>query len=546
MRRGYQLPRPDPDAGNAWTGFEWDIGESYNIASVALARADTAPNATALRHRPLKGSPTTLTYQTLDEASDAVAGFLEEQGIERGDRVAVCLPQCPELLITHLGIFKHGAVSVPLSMLLGADSLSYSIEDSGASLAIVDSQRIDDVIEAADVRTLSIEPGEYSASTLGGLDDLIRHENHGTPIQTSPDDPALILYTSGTTGEPKGVVQGHQYLAGSLPSYQAWFELFDDATAHSARVWTPAEWAWAGALFDVVFPTLAMGGTLVSQERRSGFDPASALTLIENETITHTFMPATALQRIRGKTDPAEYDLSSLDVVMSGGESLPSPLLSWAREELAPAVHETYGQTEANALVGNCSAAYEVRPGSMGRAYPGHDVLVVDEDGLEMDAGDIGEIAVRLPDPVVFNEYWDNEAATEEKFDGNLFLTGDLAVRDDDGYFWHRGRKDDLIITSGYRVSPLEVEDALQSHSAVANAVVGGVPDSDRGERVKAYIVPENETTADDTLIGALQDAVRSELGAYKVPREIEFIEEIPETRSGKADRSVLFSTEDS
>ncbi|WP_114579443.1 AMP-binding protein [Saliphagus sp. LR7] len=545
MTRGYRLPRPDPDADDPWTGFEWNLGESYNIASVALERANAEPDATALRHHPLKGSPTSLTYQALDEAADALAEFLEEQRIERGNRVAVCLPQCPELLITHLGIFKHGAVSVPLSMLLGGDSLSYSIEDSGASLAVVDSQRISDVVEAADVEAHSVKPGEYSATTLGGLDDLTPCKTHITPGKTAPDDPAIILYTSGTTGKPKGVVQGHRYLAGSLPGYQAWFEMFDDATARSARVWTPAEWAWAGALFDVVFPTLAMGGTLVSRERRSGFDPAGALSLIEDEAITHTFMPATALQRIRRDTDPSEYNLGSLDVVMSGGESLPRPLLSWAREELAPSVHETYGQTEANALVGNCSAAYDVRPGSMGKAYPGHDVLVVNEDGREVDTGHIGEISVRLPDPVVFNEYWDTEAATEKKFNDDLFLTGDLAIRDDDGYFWHRGRKDDLIITSGYRVSPLEVERVLQSHSAVGNVVIGSVPDSERGERVKAYLVLGNETTADDTLVETLKDAVRAELGAHKVPREIEFIDEIPETRSGKADRSALFSTED-
>lgn len=543
MTRGYRFPELDPDAVNVWAGFEWELGESYNIASVSLDRAYSAPNAIALRHRPLGGSPTTLTYEALDEASDAVAGYLKEQSIGRGDRVAVCFPQCPELLIAHLGIFKVGAISVPLSMLLGIDSLSYSIADSQASLAIVDSARVDDVAEATDIRILSVEPGEYSASALGGFSDVIRHETETrvTPTRTAPDDPALILYTSGTTGKPKGVVQGHQYLAGSLPSYQAWFELFDEATAHSARVWTPAEWAWAGALFDVVFPTLAMGGTLISKERRSSFDPAGALSLIENEAITNTFMPATALQRIRGESDLAEYDLDSLDIVMSGGESLPSPLLSWTQTELAPTVHEAYGQTEANALVGNCSAAYEVRPGSMGKAYPGHDVIVVDEDGQEVATGEIGEIAVRLPDPVVFNEYWQDDAATEEKIDGDLFLTGDLAVKDSDDYFWHRGRKDDLIITAGYRVSPLEVEEVLQAHSAVVTAVVGGIPDSDRGERVKAYIILEDDATADDALAETLQNEVRSELGAYKVPREIEFIEEIPETQSGKADRSALF-----
>lgn len=177
----------------------------------------------------------------------------------------------------------------------------------------------------------------------------------------------------------------------------------------------------------------------------------------------------------------------------------------------------------------------------MGKAYPGHDVFIVDEVGEAVPDGDVGEIAVRLPDPIVFEGYWRDEAATDAKFDGDLFLTGDLAVRDADGYFWHRGRKDDLIVTAGYRVSPLEVEEALQSHPEVAAAVVGGVPDEERGERVKAYVVLIAAATPGDALVETLQNAVRAELGTYKVPREIEFIEEIPETRSGKADRSALF-----
>jgi|AntDeeMinimDraft_4_1070355.scaffolds.fasta_scaffold00099_38 acetyl-CoA synthetase len=540
MNRGYHLPRPDRGATDPWAGFEWRIGETYNIGAVALASAETDPAATALRHLPLDEPPTRLSYGELKEATDAVAAGLRDRGVERGDRVAVCLPQCPELLLAHLAIFELGAVSVPLSMLLGADSFRYSLDDSETTLAVVDAVRAGEV-GPLDVETLSVDPGGYADSPLGGFRDAVHRGATVEPVSTAPDDPALVLYTSGTTGKPKGVVQGHSYLAGGLPGYQAWFELFDDAAARSARVWTPAEWAWAGALFDVVFPALATGGTLVSRERRSGFDPTGALSLVAAESVTHTFMPATALQRIRGEADPAAHDLDALAVVMSGGESLPRSLLVWARDELAPRVHETYGQTEANALVGNCTAAYEVRPGSMGRVYPGHDVVVVDEDGSEVETGETGEIAVRLPDPVVFERYWGDEAATAEKFDGGRFLTGDLGMVDDDGYFWHRGRADDLILTSGYRVSPLEVEAALQAHPDVAAAVVGGAPDPERGERVRAYVVVADDASANDALAETLRDRVRSTLGGYKVPRDIEFLDALPETRSGKADRSALF-----
>lgn len=539
--RGYALPQPSLDAEDPWEGFEWQLDRPYNIATVALAVAENSPDRTALRHVPLDEAPTGITYQELDAASDAVAADFRDRGVSRGDRVAVCLPQCPELVVAHLAALKLGAVVVPLSMLLGAESFEYSLANSGTSLLVLDRKRAETVDSPDAVTTVVTDPGGYGNSHLDGFSLSVTARQSVSTVETLPDDPALVLYTSGTTGKPKGIVQGHQYLAGSLPGYQAWFQLFDDEEGSAARVWTPGEWAWAGALFDVVFPTLAMGGTVVSRERRSGFDPGKALSLIANEAVTHTFMPATALQRIRREATVDEYDVTSLEVVMSGGESLPTPVYNWARAHLAPVIHETYGQTEANALVGNCTAAYDVRPGSIGRPYPGHDVLIVDEEGAEVPTGDVGEIAVELPDPVVFREYWQSEAATAEKFRDGLFLTGDLAVEDEDGYLLHRGRKDDLILTAGYRVSPLEVERALENHPAVVDAVVGSVPDPERGQRVEAYIVPSTDATRHDDLADAIRSSVREDVGAYKIPREITFVDSLPETTSGKTDRSALF-----
>jgi acetyl-CoA synthetase len=541
MNLGYRLPAPNPDAADPWDGFEWRLGDEYNIAAVGLASADDDGGRTALRHVTVDGDRHRFTYAELSAAADATAAAFERAGIGPGDRVGVCLPQCPELLVAQLAAFERGAVVVPLSMLLGDDSLSYSLTHSEATALVVDERRHGALDRSLDAEPIVVSPGGYERGPLGGL---AAHANLGETaarVATAPDDPALVLYTSGTTGKPKGVVHGHRYLAGSLPGYQAWFELFDEAAARRARVWTPAEWAWAGALFDVVFPTLAVGGTVVSRERRSGFDPDRALSVVEGERVSHAFMPATALKRIRSAAAVDEWDTSSLAVVMSGGEKLPEPVLSWTERRLAPVVHEAYGQTEANALVGNCRAAYPVRPGSMGRAYPGHDVVVVDGVGERVPDGEVGEIAVRLPDPVVFLGYLGDEAATAEKFDGDAFLTGDLAVRDADGYFWHRGRTDDLVLTAGYRVSPLEVEAALESHPDVADAVVGGVPDADRGQRVKAYVEPAAGVDADDALAESLRASVREELGAHKVPREVEFVDAVPETRSGKADRSALF-----
>jgi acetyl-CoA synthetase len=544
MTRGYTLSEPTTGEDDPWDGFDWRLGESYNIATVALSAAGAAPERTALRHRPTEGRVVTLSYGELDSRSDAVAASLRDHGVARGDRVGVCLPQCPEAVVTHLAAFKLGAVVVPLSMLLGAESFEYALEHTGTSMLVVDQARVGDLESEPDApTTVTVEPGNYERSTAGGLAPYASSGATVSTAPTSPDTPALILYTSGTTGTPDGVVQGHEYLAGSLPGYQAWFHLFGDTVARDAQVWTPGEWAWAGALFDVVFPTLAVGGTVVSRERRSGFDPKAALALLDDAGVTHAFMPATALRQIRRNADPIRYDLSSLAVVMSGGESLPDSLGKWATRRLAPTVHEAYGQTEANALVGECTAAYASRSESMGRAYPGHDVRVVDEDGDEVSPDDLGEIAVGLPDPVVFQGYWRDDVATEEAFRDDLFLTGDLAVRDAEGYFYHRGRKDDLIVTAGYRVSPLEVEAVLESHQTVADVVVGGVADPERGERVKAVVVPADETAPGDaeSLGKSLRHAVRAELGAHKVPREGTFVDALPETRSGKTDRSALF-----
>jgi len=530
--------------------FEWRIPERYNIATEAVGPSERDDERMALLHTDDRGDTHRFTYGELRHAAAALQTRLREAGIGRCDRIVLCFPQSPELLVSHLAVYRLGGVAVPLSMISGTESFRYRLDHADATGAIIDVERAEtfsDPLDGVDLNfVLSVElDTDYNGRhrPLGGLARHVSGDEVEVVADTAPDDPALVVYTSGTSGKPKGVVQGHQYLVGTLPGYQLWFELFGET--HDERVWTPAEWAWAGALFDVVFPTLAMGGLVCSRVRRRGFDPSVALNHIASRRVSRLFLPNTALWHLEDRADVDVYDLSSLSVVMVGGEKLSAPLLRWATDALCVSVNESYGQTEANALVGNSSALFDPVPDSMGRPYPGHKCRIVDEDGTQVRPGETGEIVVRSPDPVLFLRYWDDPDTTAAAFtDDGWYRTGDLATRDENGHFYFQGRKDDLIITSGYRVSPTEVEIALAESPLVSEVAVAGVPDPERGQRIKAVVIPVDDIDGDWDQIGdRLRAHVRETLGAYKSPHEIEFLDDPPETRTGKLDRSELFAT---
>ncbi|WP_207592699.1 AMP-binding protein [Halomontanus rarus] len=572
---GYSLPTPDGTTTyeEVLAGFEWDLPETFNLGTVVDTNDETPPETTALVHVDDADETHRFTYGEFEAAATALGSHLVDAGLEAGDRIALCFPQSPELLVAHLATYRIGCLAVPLSVILGEDSLSYTIEHSDATALLADarvSDRFESTLADRDFDyELAVDLGGVDAETgdgeryadpnrhLGGYAGYVPADADHEVIPTAPADPAIVVYTSGTSGKPKGVVQTHQYVIGALPSYQCWFHCFE--STHRERVWTPAEWSWAGALFDVVFPTLALGGTVVSRVRRSGFDPERALELVERRRVSRAFMPPTALWQIRQHADPSARDLDSLEVVMCGGEKLSAPLARWAERELDVVVNESYGQTEANALIGNCRALFESREDSMGKPYPGHECRIVDEEYRPVEPGEVGQIALELPDPVLFDGYWNDEAATEECFADGLYLTGDLATQDEDGYVHFAGRADDLIITAGYRVSPAEVESALCTAPGVTEAAVGGVPDEERGQRIKAYVLLEGgrggesengsegdggtDTGGEDGRPTAedLRQHVRERLGAHKAPREVVVLDEPPQTRTGKLDRSALF-----
>ena len=525
--------------------FEWNLPPEYNAAHDLLRKHDDATN-TALVERTPDGYRR-FSFADLDERSDRVADALATHGVERGDRVAVVLSQQAENPVVHLACWKLGAISLPLSVLFGPDALAYRLRDSDAKVAVVDvdvAETVRDVAEECpDLERVFVAPGpgeETDAERT--FADLEAAGRPGfDPVDTTPDTPAIVMYTSGSTGPPKGVLHRHALWAGTCPSFLAANELdVDDSVFY-----TPADWAWIGALGNVVFPPWHYGQTVVCN-KTGGFEPDEAYRIFDECDVTNAFVPPTALRMMQNAGNPDRFDLS-LDVVVAGGEALTSELRDWFDDALPDVtVNEIYGQTEANVFVCTCHEWFDVPPDSSGRATPGHEVTVLDPDSeATVPPGEVGEIAVAYDDdPMVYVEYWNAPDRTAESRTGRWHRTGDLGYRDQEGNYWFKARKDDVIITSGYRVGPGEVETTLLEHPAVAQAGVIGVPDESRGERIKAFVQTTRDVEDDDALRSDLREWVRDRLAEYEYPREIEFVSEFPQTTSGKLKRDELRNRE--
>ncbi|SDG34111.1 acyl-CoA synthetase [Halorientalis regularis] len=539
---------PDFDSyEQARDAFEWDLPDGYNLAH-DLVRKHEDRERPALYQAYPDDRRETYTFRDLDERSNRVANALRDRGVERGDRVAVAVPQKPSNPVTHLACWKLGAVSLPLSVLFGPDALRTRLDDSGASVVVADASVLDDVVavreDCPDLEHVVAVDGEDHPSGVEAFAAVERSGDEAFEIVDSDaETPAIIIYTSGSTGPPKGVLHTHGVWAGHCSAFYMYFEtdVFD------ATYWTPADWAWIGALGDVLFPAWHYGQPVVGYPMGS-FDAGTAFELLAEFGVTAAFLPPTAIRMLMSVDDPAEqYDLA-LKTISSGGEPLTPEILDWAREQLdGVVVNELYGQTEANLLVSNCREWFPAQAGSMGKPVVGHDVAVIDQEtGARLDDGEVGEIAVAYgDDPVIFREYWNRpektEAATVEGPDGTVWhCTGDLGYRDDDGYFWFKSRTDDVIITSGYRVGPGEVESAILEHPRVEQVGVVGVPDDTRGEIIKAWIQPVDGDAGDDTLREEIRDLVRNRLAEYEYPREIAFVDDLPTTTTGKIQRRKL------
>ena len=527
------------DYASLYERFAWDLPHTYNIGVGICDRNAYDRSKLALIHDRGYGNVEKWTFFELKRASDRFANALRGLGVERGDRVAVLLTQSPELPITHAAAYKLGAVVVPLFKLFGEDALRFRLEDSGAKVLVTGPDHHEISATLRD-ETESLEHVVLAGGEGAGAEDLyglIGGASSGfVPEATAPSDPAIIIYTSGTTGEPKGALHGHGILFGHLPGVALPHDL---APRKGDLFWTPADWAWIGGLFDVLMPALHWGIPVVSYPTK-GFDPEEAFGLMERWGIRNVFLPPTALRVMRGMENPRGHWELDLETLACGGEPLEEATFEWVKEELGVVVNEFYGQTECNLVLSNCNAIAPARPGSMGRPVPGHRVAVMDGEGNELPAGEEGEVGVKRPDPVMMLGYWNNEEETKKKFVGDWLMTGDVASVDEEGYFRFSSRNDDLIISAGYRIGPAEIEDALARHQDVAMAAAVGKPDEDRGQVVKAFVVLREGRSGGEGLASELQNLVRNRLGAHEYPREIEFVDELPTTPTGKIQRNVL------
>lgn len=525
--------------GSNWAAmraeFRWQVPEYFNIAERCCdSWAGANPDRVALTHVGADGRAQDWSYGQLKDASGRLAASFAARGVGRGDRVAVLLGQGPEVLISHFAAMKLGAVGLPLFTLFGPDALAFRLRDSSARIVVTDRDNLDKVLslqaELPDLAEIYLidggaEPARDFWAEIAAARPL-------AAVNTRADEAAILIYTSGTTGPPKGVLHAHRVLLGHLPSVELHHEGFPQP---GDKGWTPADWAWIGGLFNLALPCLYYGVPLVSHRMRK-YDPEAAYSLIARHKVKNLFMPPTALKMMRQVPVPAGVNIRSIS---SGGESLGAELLDWASTTLGAAVNEVYGQTECNLVLSSCVGTMQVRPGAMGLAVPGHEVAVIDAEGFEVAPGITGEIAVKRPDPSMFLGYLNLPEKTAEKFTGDWMRTGDLGVRDEDGYFTFVARDDDVITSAGYRIGPSEIENCLTGHQDVVMAAVIGVPDPVRTEMVKAVVVLRDGADRQG-LAKALTQLVRDRISPHVAPRLVEFVDSLPMTSTGKIMRREL------
>lgn len=488
--------------------FRWDFPARLNMADQCLAHP-----AEAVAVIEYDGSPRPVTFGDLTAMTDRLAHALASAP---GDRVAVLRTQSAWTAAAHLAAWKSAAISIPLFKLFGPEALALRLHDAGVQTVIADPEGREMLAGFPDLRVIVPEDGLPDSGPFATR-------------ETGPEDPAVIIYTSGTTGAPKGALHAHRLLTGHLPGVEMSHDLLGQP---GDCLWTPADWAWIGGLFDVAMPALALGVPVVAA-RMPKFDPAAVAQLIADCGVRNIFFPPTALKLLKA----ADVALPGLRSVASGGETLGAEMLDWGQGAFGLTINEFYGQTECNMVASSAASIFPARPGAIGKAVPGFDVQVIDETG-QPTKGE-GDIAVHRGAGSMMLGYWNRPEATTEKFRGDWLVTGDRGTLED-GYIRFVGRDDDVITSAGYRIGPSEIEDVLLKHPAVAQVGVIGKPDEVRTEIVKAYIVLREHIQPTDELTTELQAHAKRLSAAHSYPREIAFLDTLPMTVTGKVMRREL------
>ncbi|HZT61706.1 MAG TPA: AMP-binding protein [Burkholderiales bacterium] len=529
-----------------YDAFRWEVPERFNMAAACCSRHAHDRSAIALFWEDEGGAVSTLGFAELQQQANRLSNALVALGVGRGDRVAIILPQRPETAVAHIACYQMGAVAMPLSILFGPEALEYRLQDSEATVALADPASLANLAQIRD-RLPSLKhvvgvAGARDAWTTPWGTLLEKASPSFRAVDTAAGDPALLIYTSGTTGPPKGALMPQRALIGNLPGFVHSHDLFPQS---GDFFWSPADWAWTGGLMDALLPSLYHATPILGYRGR--FDPEKAFWLMQKYSVRNAFLFPTALKMLmKVVPEPRKRYNLSLRSVMSAGESVGDTVFNWTREALGVTVNEMFGQTEINYIVGNSHTMWPAKPGSIGRPYPGHRVACIDDAGNEVPQGEMGEVAAWSEgDPVFFLEYWRNPEATRKKYTGKWCRTGDLAKRDQDGDFWYQGRSDDMFKSAGYRIGPSEIENCLVKHPAVANAAVVGSPDAERTNIVKAFVVLAPGYEGSASLEAELQEHVRGRLAPYEYPKEIEFLDSLPMTTTGKVQRRVLRQREE-
>ena len=530
-----------------YSTFEWQVPDYYNIATDTVDK-DAYKNRTALINILDDGKTENWSFLDIKISANKLANAFDYLKLEINARVGIILGQCPEAAISHMACFKSGRISIPLFNLFGVDALYYRLMNSKASLVICDQATLIMVKEIYEklpyLTSVICIDGDYSEQNIFNFKKLLeKASNFYETKKTKSSDPAIIIYTSGTTGGPKGALLPHRVLLGHIPGVEMPHEFLSSSEPVQDIFWTPADWAWIGGLFDVLLPAWHFGLSVVSY-RGKKFDPEFAFYLLSKFNIKNTFLPPTALKMMKSYNPSKRLDNFNLRTVGSGGEALGEDLLEWGKEILGVGINEFYGQTECNLTISNNGAIMPTKQGSIGKPVPGHLVRLMDKNNqFIIKSGYDGEIVVKYDTPVAFLKYWENDIETKQKVIDGWLHTGDYAYKDDDGYFYFKGREDDIINSSGYRIGPSEVEDCILSHSEVDMVAVIGVPDKIRGQIIKAFIIPKDKNNVLDQnkkMKENIQDFVKLKLAAHEYPRIIEFVNDLPMTTTGKIIRKTL------